>query len=180
MSEVVAKRYAEALYELATERKIEEKLISELDTVKEVFDGNKELLDFLNHPRIEFEKKKQLIDEAFQSFDQLILNTLKLLVERHRINQIAAVADHYQTLYNDANGIVHATVYSVRALTDEEKTSLEEAFKKRLNKQSITFSNEVDTSLIGGVKVRIGNTIYDGSISGKLNRLKNRLMAANL
>lgn len=180
MSEVVAKRYAEALFQLATEKNIEEQLISELGTVKQVFEQDEKLLEFLNHPRVAFDKKKELIDEAFKSFDQTILNTLKLLVERHRINQIVAIVDQYQNFYNEAKGVATATVYSARPLTDDEKASLEASFKKRVQKESITFINEVDPSLIGGVKIRVGNTIYDGSISGKLNRLKSRLTTANL
>ena len=67
-------------------------------------------------------------------FDKMILNILKLLVERHRINQIAAIVDHYhdfttKQMKSPCDG------YSVRALTDEEKTSLENAFKKRFNKK---------------------------------------------
>src|SRR5690625_2516713 len=180
MSEVVAKRYAEALFQLATEKNIAEQLISELGTVKKVFAQDKQLLEFLNHPRIRLEKKKALIDDAFTSCNNVILNTLKLLVERHRLTHIVAIIDQFVHFYNEANGIATATVYSVRPLTDEEKTSLENSFKKKLNKDSITFINKTDDSLIGGIRIRIGNTIYDGSISGKLNRMKQRLTSANL
>ncbi len=180
MITVVAKRYAEALFQLAQEKEIADQLISELGIVKEVFEENKEFVEILSHPRVPLEKKKAMIDEAFKSFDRIVLNTLKILVERHRLAEVAGIVDHYVYLYNEAKGIATATVYTVRPLTDDEKTSLENSFKKRLDMDSITFNNEIDKSLIGGVKIQVGNTIYDGSISGMLNRLKNRLTTANL
>ena len=180
MITVVAKRYAEALFQLATEKNIADQLISELGTVKDVFEKDEQLIDFLSHPRIKLQDKKQLIDEAFKSQNVTVLNTLKILVERHRLSEIVAIIDHYNHLYNEANGIATATVYSVRPLSDDEKASLEDSFKAKLNKGSITFTNEIDENLIGGVRIRIGNTIYDGSISGKLNRLKGNLTSANL
>ena len=181
MSEtVVAKRYADALFQLATEKGIDEKLISELQTVKEVFLAEKQLNDFLNHPRVTNDQKLQLIDTSFASLDKYVQNTLKLLVERHRANVIPAIVDEYVNLYNEARNTAVATVYSTRALTDDEKAKLEVSFKTRFNKEQIKIENEVDPSLIGGMKIRVGNTIYDGSIQGKLNRMKNKFSAESI
>lgn len=181
MSEaVVAKRYAEALFQHAQEQSKAEQLISELNIVKEVFSKDEQVLKFLNHPRVAFAEKVALIDKAFESCDQTILNTLKLLVERHRINQVEAIIDQYIQFYNEANGIAQATVYSVRELTDAEKAELENAFKNKLNKNEIVIENVVDPSVIGGVRIRVGNTIYDGSISGKLHRFKQNLVSTNI
>src|SRR5690625_290518 len=129
MSEVVAKRYGEALFQLASEKNITEQLISEFGTVKTVFAEDEQLLEFLNHPRISLQKKKELIDDAFKSFHHIVLNTLKLLVERHRITNIVAIVNQFNEFYNEANGIASATVYSVRPLSEDEKASLGESFK---------------------------------------------------
>lgn len=181
MSEaIVAKRYGEALFQLATEKGIEEKLISELRTVKEVFQKDEQVNDFLNHPRITNTDKLQLIDTSFASFDKNVVNTLKLLVQRHRIDNVAAIVDEFIHLQNEANGVAVATVYSTRALTDEEKTQLEASFKKRFNKKEISIVNEVDPSLLGGVKIRVGNTIYDGSLNNKLNRIKHNIVSESI
>ena len=181
MSEaVVAKRYADALFQLANEKDIVDKLISELQTVKEVFQDGDEMIDFLTHPRISNDDKMKLIDESFKACDKLVINTLKLLVERHRIGIVTALVDHFVDLYNEANGIAAATVYSVRELTEDEKNELEASFKKEFNKNSVAINNIVDPTIIGGLKIRVGNTIYDGSISGKLNRIKNRLVAESI
>jgi|SRR5690625_4807646 len=180
MSEaVVAKRYADALFQLANEKNNVEKLINELKVVKEVFQNDKQLIDFLNHPRIKNDDKMKLIDEAFGKFEKDVTNTLKLLVERHRINNVSAIIDDFVDFYNEANGIAAATVYSVRALSDDEKNNLEASFKKQMNKKSVSIKNVVDPSLLGGMRIRVGNTIYDGSISTKLNRMKHNIISAS-
>src|SRR5690625_2777260 len=179
MSIVVAKRYADALFQLANEKNNSEIIQKELHTVQEVFQNNKKLITILNHPRVNKDEKMNLINDAFNGLNKEIVNLIKLLVERHRINSIVSVIEHYNHLFNEANGIASATVYSVRPLTEPETTELEASFKKQFDKSSITINNIVDPSVIGGMKIRVGNTIYDGSISGKLNRIKNKLVSVS-
>lgn len=179
MSIVVAKRYADALFQLAEEKNNSEKIQNELHTVQQVFQHNKKLIMILNHPRVNKDEKMNIIDDAFKGLNKEIVNVIKLLVERHRINSIVSVIKHYNHLYNEANGIALATVYSVRPLTEVETTELEASFKKQFDKSSITINNIVDPTVIGGMKIRIGNTIYDGSISGKLHRIKNNLVSVS-
>lgn len=181
MSEaVVAKRYADALFQIATEKKNVETLISELEVVKNVFQKDAQLVDLLNHPRVNEAEKMQLIDNAFGKCEKDIVHTLKILVQRHRVDIVPAVADHFSHLYNETNGIAAATVYSTRALSDEEKENLEISFKKQFNKQHVSITNVIDPSLIGGIRIKVGNTIYDGSISGKLNRIKQNIVSVGI
>src|SRR5699024_2853937 len=115
MSEaVVAKRYADALFQLALEQNKTEQLVSQLSVVKDVFQKDDKIAQFLNHQRIELNKKMQIIEEAFKSNDKDVVNTLKILVQRHRISSVIAIVDHFVHLYNEQNGIAVATVQSVR------------------------------------------------------------------
>ncbi|MBM7601224.1 F-type H+-transporting ATPase subunit delta [Virgibacillus halotolerans] len=180
MSEtVVAKRYAEALFQLGNEKAVLEQFVEELQTVKEVFEKNSKLYTILEHPRIAKTRKQQFLDEVFQSLNTDIVNTLKILVERHRIMITPSMIEHFIYLYNDAKGIAEATVYSVRKLSNPERQALVASFVKRFNKSTFDIHNIVDPSLVGGVKIRIGNTIYDGSVSGKLKRIKQNIVTAN-
>jgi F-type H+-transporting ATPase subunit delta len=180
MSEaVVAKRYAEALFQLGNELSVQEQFVEELQTVKKVFETNGSLYTILGHPRITNTKKKQFLDDIFQGLHTNIVNTLKILVERHRIAITPSMIEHYINLYNDARGIAEATVYSVRKLSNPERQALMASFVKRFNKSTFVIHNIVDSSLVGGMKIRIGNTIYDGSISGKLKRIKQNIVTAN-
>ncbi|RDW20548.1 F0F1 ATP synthase subunit delta [Oceanobacillus chungangensis] len=180
MSEtVVAKRYAEALFQLGIEKNNLDELVTEFTTVRDVFQDNKELNLFLLHPAVSSEKKKELIAGSFTNLQKDVVNTLKLLIDRHRTVIIPAIIDQFIQLVNNAKGIVEATVYSTRALSENEKRELELSFAKRLNKTAVTFDNKIDSSLIGGIKIRVGNTIYDGTISGKLKNIERKLMTAN-
>src|SRR5690625_639349 len=121
MSEaVVAKRYADALFQLASEKNNEEELVAELQVIQTVFQNNQKLVDLLHHPRISGAEKMDLINEAFGQFHKDVLNTLKILVQRNRIRLVPSIIDHFVYLYNEAKGIAVATVYSVSESIDEE------------------------------------------------------------
>lgn len=180
MSEMtVSKRYAEALFLLGQEKNSINQLKQEFSQVQEIFENNSELRTFLMHPRINNTDRKKFIEEVFQSFQKDVVHTLKLLVDRQRTALIPDIIEQFIQFANDAEGIALATVYTARTLTDAEKQQLEQNLKKRLNKQTIQMDNVVDPELIGGVKIRIGNTIYDGSISGKLRRIEQQIVTAN-
>jgi F-type H+-transporting ATPase subunit delta len=176
---VVSKRYAEALFQIGQEKSKLDFMEPELMIVKEVFENNKEFNLFLKHPKVSNEKKKQLIKEAFKGFSNDVLHTLYVLVDRHSEEAVPSIIDHFISLVNDAKGIAEAEVYSVRELTDEEKKQLSSVFSKKLNVKNLHIVNIVDPSLIGGVKLKIGNTVYDGSVKGKLSRIERKIASAN-
>ncbi|UOQ50253.1 F0F1 ATP synthase subunit delta [Gracilibacillus caseinilyticus] len=175
----VAKRYAEALFQIAKEKETIDFLEAELATVKEVFQSNQEFLKFLHHPKVDADKKKQLLNEAFQGFSKDVLHTLSLLVDRHNEAIIEEIATAFITLAQDARGVKEATIYSVRALSDAEQEEIQQVFTKKWNIKELKINNQIDPNLLGGVKIRIGNTVYDGSIKGKLDRLERQIATAN-
>jgi F-type H+-transporting ATPase subunit delta len=176
---IAARRYAEALFQLGNEKGTLEQLSEELLTVQEVFQKNEQIYTFLKHPRVNNENKKQFLEEAFQGLQADVVNAVKLLVERQRIEITPIIIDHFNQMLNDAKGIAEAKVYSVRELSDSEKDELSRSFAKRIGKKGIKIENIVDPSLLGGLKIRVGNTIYDGSVSSKLNRIERNIVSAN-
>ncbi|WP_407269310.1 F0F1 ATP synthase subunit delta [Radiobacillus sp. PE A8.2] len=179
MSEAVAKRYAEALFQITQEQSSTDQVEQQLQIIAEVFNSNQELIQFLKHPRVDEEKKKLFLKDTFKDFSAVVTNLLQLLVDRHRDDLVLMIIKHYLHLSNDAKGIAEATVYSVRSLENDEKQQLSAVFAKRLNKNALNIENIVDSSLLGGVKIKIGNTIYDGSIKGKLERFERNIVSAN-
>src|SRR5699024_2441534 len=121
----------------------------------------------------------QLLKEAFTGFHEDVLHTLSLLVDRHNESIVPEVVDHFIAFANEAKGIKEATVYSVRALTDSEKNDIEHVFKEKLNVNALKINNKVEPAIIGGIKIRIGNTVYDGSLKGRLDRLERQIVTAN-
>ncbi|WP_027408021.1 F0F1 ATP synthase subunit delta [Anoxybacillus tepidamans] len=174
--EVVAKRYALALFQIAKEQQLLDQFEEEIRVVQQVFAEQSEFLSVLTHPKLSLEKKKSLIKETFAALSTTLQNTLMLLLDRHRIDIVAQLAEEFIALVNEARGVAEATVYSVRALTEDEKQALSQVFAAKVGKASLRIHNVIDPSLIGGVKLRIGNRIYDGSVSGKLERLQRQLI----
>jgi F-type H+-transporting ATPase subunit delta len=148
----------------------------ELRVVKEVLFVNAELNAVLKSPKQATEKKKEIVKAAFASVDTYVLNTLMLLIDRHRESQIPDVADGFIDLANEDRGIAYAKIYSIRPLTDEEREAFSSTFAAKVGKKSLQIENIVDSNLLGGVKLRIGNRIYDGSLRGKLDRLERKLL----
>ncbi len=175
---IVAKRYADALFQIAEEKDLTSQFIEELNVVKSVFEQNEKLSVLLASPNTTNKEKTALIDSAFASVHLHIKNGLKIMIERRRSNVILQMIEEFITLYNEKNDITHAVVSSVRELSPVELTNVETTFKELLNKKSLFIENKVDKSLLGGLRIRIGNTIYDGSLSNKLKRIEQNLLTA--
>ncbi|MDP4162763.1 MAG: F0F1 ATP synthase subunit delta [Bacillota bacterium] len=174
---MVAKRYSLALFQIVKEQQTLDSVEAELRVVKEVLAASTELKAVLKSPKLSTEKKKEVLKAAFSSVSTSVLNTMMILVDRHREDQIPEVADGFIALANEDRGIAEAKVYSVRPLTDAEKEALSSSFATKVGKKSLRIENIVDTHLLGGMKLRIGNRIYDGSLRGKLDRLERKLLS---
>lgn len=172
---IVAKRYAVALFKIAKEKHVLEMFEEELRLVQNVFTKNGELHSFLTQPNISKEQKKTFLANVFASVSESILNTLYILIDNKRIDILPEIANEYVVLANEERNVADATVYSIRLLS-EEKLNIAEAFAKKTGKDAIRVKNVVDEDLLGGIKVRIGNRIYDGSLQGKLARIQRELM----
>ncbi|WP_442596896.1 F0F1 ATP synthase subunit delta [Neobacillus sp. D3-1R] len=173
---MVAKRYALALFQLSKENNLLTQIEEELRVVKSVLVNSSDLNAVLKSPKVSVAKKKEIIKDSFSKVNPFVLNTLMILVDRHRDDQIVDVVDQFIELANEEHGIAEAKVYSIRPLTKEESETLSTSFAAKVGKKSLRIENIVDTDLLGGLKIRIGNRIYDGSLRGKLERLERKLL----
>ncbi|HET7616683.1 MAG TPA: F0F1 ATP synthase subunit delta, partial [Bacillales bacterium] len=164
MSEAVTKRYARALFEVAEEHGKIDQVEEDLNAVVQAFKDEKAEKVFLN-PRLDAEEKKKLIETFAQAVTSEVANFLKVLVDHHRGNQLAEIAREYTKAANEARGIVSATVTTAVPLSDEERKQLAEQFGKAIDKK-IQLEEKVDREIIGGVLIRVGNRVYDGTVAG--------------
>lgn len=174
---MVAKRYALALFQIAKEQQLLGVVEEELRVVKEVMLYNTDVKAVLKSSKLSIDKKKEILKEAFATVNGYVLNTLLILIDRHREDEIVEVANQYLMLANEAAGVAEAQVYSTRELSDAEREAISAVFAAKVGKQSLRIENIVDSELLGGVKLRIGNRIYDGSLRGKLDRLERKLLS---
>jgi|SRR5699024_1714115 len=176
---VVAKRYAEALFQIGVEKNTLDTLVAQGKQVKEIFDQNEDLTVYLMHPGLTEADKKSFIDQTFQNVEAVIVNTLKLLVERQRIELAPSIIENFIQLVNDEQGIAEVVVQSVRELSETEKKDLEGKLASRFDKKAVHITNVVNRDLLGGLHIRIGNTIIDGTIVNKLHRIERQITTAN-
>ncbi|WP_082232673.1 F0F1 ATP synthase subunit delta [Halobacillus massiliensis] len=176
---IIAKRYANALFQIGEEQSKLDKIESELRALRQIFKDNKQLDSFLKHPRLSVDEKKQMLKGTLKGFSKETINTMMLLIDRHREEIISDMADHFILKMNDMKGIADATVYSVSPLSDIEKKRISDTFAPKVGKQSLNLTNVIDPSILGGIRLRVGNRIFDGSVSGKLSRIERELVSPN-
>ncbi|UOQ94954.1 F0F1 ATP synthase subunit delta [Halobacillus shinanisalinarum] len=174
---IIAKRYATALFQLGQEQSKLDVIETELRALHVIFKGNKGLVQFLKHPRLTVDEKKQLLSDSLKDFSKETVHTLMLLIDRHREEIMIDMIDHFILKMNDLKGIADATVYSVSELSDVEKQRISATFAPKVGKRSLNLTNVIDTSIIGGIRLRVGNRIFDGSVSGKLSRIERQLVS---
>ncbi|MFS1510892.1 F0F1 ATP synthase subunit delta [Chengkuizengella sp. SCS-71B] len=172
---LVGKRYAKALFEVAREQNVIVEVERELKSIVQFIEVDKDFNKFISHPNIGVDKKKEVISNAFQGkVSEIVLHTVQLLFERGRGSILAAIYGYYVGVANEFLGQADAVVYTPSKLSDDELKEVEERFGKLTGKQ-INASNEVDPDLLGGLKVRIGDRLYDGSLVSKLAALEKEL-----
>lgn len=173
----VAGRYAEALYDIALKQNLVDQLEAELKAIEEIFRGSADLQQVLYHPQITIADKKDLFNNLFKGkVLDVTGNFLALLVDRRREAFFGDIVAEFVNMANTARNIVAANVASAVELNDKEKGTLGQILAKLTGKKVQT-SYAVDPSLIGGVVVRIGDKIIDGSIKTRMATLKERLKA---
>lgn len=172
---LVAKRYAKALFELANEKNILEEVEKDLKFIVEITKNTEGFVAFLQHPQISADKKKELINSTFgESILALSKNFLYQLIENRRFEFIAEILREFTVWSNQVKGIVDITAITAVSLEEADKEKLAALFNRKLSKQ-IRLNNFVDTKIIGGLIIKIGDRIYDGSINTQLQSMKKNL-----
>ena len=170
----VAPRYARAFADVVVERKMDpEKTVAELMQMAALVSSSHELHNVLSNPAVENKQKISLLDAIIKKMgaSKLLRNFVAVLIDHKRIGQIGEITEQFKQQLNDRMGIADAKVSSARELTASEKKLLEQRLAAVTGKiVRATYSE--DASLLGGAVVRIGSTIYDGSVRGQLERLK--------
>ncbi len=172
----IAKRYARAFFEVAGEEDNYEKYYSELGSFSSIIEENEGLRDFLANPVFDQEAKKAVVEKILEKIDisDMTANFLKLLVDKRRIGILSDVEGCYREFMDDTLKKVRAnvkTAYPLSAkLSKDIKSNLE-----GLTGREVDMTIEKDPTLLGGIVVRIGDTIYDGSIKTQLNNIENLL-----
>ncbi|MCL5257145.1 MAG: ATP synthase F1 subunit delta [Chloroflexi bacterium] len=172
----IAKRYAEALLELALAKGevVADKWEDDLRVFADAIE-NTPLLQFLENPKVHFADKRATLIRAFGgAVDMEPLNLFSLLIERDRPGLLRGVLDAYSALLMERKGIAIAEVTTAVPLPDSRQRELATRIGALLGK-TIELRTKVDPSIIGGLVVRIGDRLLDGSVATRLSRLRSSL-----
>lgn len=175
MINVIASRYAEALFQVGEELNTTIKLNDELNSVVAILKSNKEFYDILKSPLVAKGEKKDLIDKVFNNnLSNNLSNFLKIIIDKDRVSAIESVQKSFKELLNEKNNIIEGIAITAVAMNQEEIKQLESKLSRKYNK-NVTLQNKVDKSVLGGVLVRLGNEEMDGTVKSRLAGMKNTL-----
>jgi F-type H+-transporting ATPase subunit delta len=173
-------RYARAYAEVAVKNKLNpEKTVAEFQQMADVVSSSRELRNVLQNPAVSREQKLKLLDSIIQHIGatKMLRNFLAVLIDHRRIGNIGDVLEQFKRELDRRMGIADAKVSSVRELSSAEKKSLEQQLAAITGK-TVRATYSQDAGLLGGVLVRVGSTIYDGSVQGRLQRMRQELANA--
>jgi F-type H+-transporting ATPase subunit delta len=173
-----ARRYAEAAFEIAQRDGTVEEWRSQLDRVAGAL-SDQAAVRRLEDPAVPLEVRAEALTRALGSdLLPVVRNLVLLVLRRRRLEQMSAIAGEFRRLYNRRAGVVEATAYSAQPLTEADVAELERKLQGIVDGR-LELSVEVDPALIGGIAVRLGDRLIDGSVRGRLERLRNSLIAAS-
>jgi F-type H+-transporting ATPase subunit delta len=172
-----AKRYARAVFELATEEGHVEEWGRRLTKVRDLLSDSK-VAAVLTNPTIPVAKRMALISAAPHELDLEATNLARLLIESNRVGEVGGVAEEFQALADESAGRVHAVVTTAVELAPAERDQLADQLSKRLGKE-VRIEVVVDKRILGGLKLQYGDRLIDASLATKLQQLRRRLADAS-
>ncbi len=171
VNQTLARRYARAVSSLAAEQQAADRVGSDLSTIADAIAGSAEAHEFFMSPVIPKPDKERLFAEAFEGkLQPIALHTLLLLVRKRREQLLPALVAEYFALQRAARGAQTLTLTSARALDRAESAGLL-ARLERIYGKKFEATEVVDPSLIGGLRIMMGDRRIDATISGRLEAL---------
>lgn len=171
MGKSTARTYASVLMQTDPNRHS-----ADIQKILNIFLENPQLYEIFQSPRISLLEKKKTAEIIFKSqVKPLVYHFLQLLIENHRVKILKEIYDDLIEYENDREGILVGRILSVIVLDENMIKMIEKRFSIMTHKK-VQLTQEIDLGLIGGLIVILGDTIYDGSIQGKLNDIKEHML----
>ena len=178
--ETVARNYAETLFALAQKNEGHERYQEGIETVARLLDENPQFRTFLETPRIAASDKKDVIRKAFGGkLPRALVNFLLIVLDKRRQRLLREIAREYHDLVDAHLNRVHAEVTVARPVDEQGLAAIGQRLTSLLGKTAIPHVR-VKPEILGGVIVRAGDTIYDGSLRRRLEGMRRQLLAADL
>lgn len=180
LNKSVARRYAEAFFGLAREANSIDQFQQELEIIISALDQSPELKNYLGHLLVPIREKKEIVAQIFaDKISQLTMNFLDMVLDKRREGYLHVIVEEFKAMADETRNITKADLISARAIADDEVQDLAGRLSASTGK-TVKLNQVVDESLLGGVKLRIGDRIIDATIAKRLELLKEQLKKAKI
>ena len=171
-------QYANALADIALAQGAALPVAQQLGDFTAAYAGSPELRNFLKSPAVTKEEKRSVAAKisARLGASKILRNFLFVIIDHQRMHQLPEILETFQNVLRERQGIANAEIFSAVALNDAQKTEMKQTLE-RVTGKKIEAKFSLDLNLLGGALVRVGDTIYDGSLRNRLNGLRERLLA---
>jgi F-type H+-transporting ATPase subunit delta len=169
-------RYCKSLADIVFEENLDERVTEDLKTYREIFRAVPDVLEVLHSPAVPRESREKLLSELMAHYPvhTITSNFLRILLQHNRIGYFQQILDGFLKAVSERKGIISAQVTAAMPLSQNELKSLE-ARLVGITGKVVNLESQTDASLLGGMVVQIGSTIFDGSIRTQLAEVKRRL-----
>ena len=179
-AEIVARRYGQALYELAEEKGSLDTVAADAAELRRAWTQSEELREVMARPEIAAEEKKAIWKDLLaDSSDPDLRSLLYLLTDKNRLNFLTEILDFFEHLLRQRSGEVMALVRTAQPLRAEQEEELKQSLSRMLDKK-VTLQVTVDEALLSGLVVRIEDRMFDGSLRSRLTGLTERMQKMSI
>ena len=176
--EEIASVYARSLFEVAQEQDKLDKVRDELGEFADAMNESRELQVFLFSPYFSTKEKSEGLDKAISGADETFDNFLKLLIEKHRMPVVFRVRAEFDKLWEDENRLLPVTITSAVELPKSTVKQIGDRISEQTDRK-VELSSTVDPDILGGIIVRVGNSVLDASIRNRLENFRKQVARAN-
>jgi ATP synthase F1 delta subunit len=176
--EEIASVYARSLFEVAKEQDKLDKVRDEIGEFADALNESRELQVFLFSPYFSTREKSEGLDKAISGADETTVNFLKLLIEKHRTPVLFRVRAELDQLWEEENRLLPVTVTSAVELPKATVKQIGDRIAEQTDRK-VDLSSKVDPDILGGIVVRVGNSVLDASIRNRLENFRKQVARAN-
>ncbi len=177
ISTISARRYAEAIFQVAQKSKSLDEWNKALRKLADLM-KDQQIVDLIDHPKVPFNLKAELIKQKLNEKNELVLNLCNLLISKGKLKNADQIADEYEKLLDDSRGVKHALVMTAVPVDEAEKKKITGQLENITGKK-VLVKLQVDPAILGGMVARIEDTLIDGSVRYRLDMLRKDLVEAS-
>ncbi len=175
----LARRYARALFELATEKDILDAVAGEMNALHAMLESDDELRHFLQSPEQGANQKIAVLKSGLQDrFSPLVIHFLMVVLHKGRQNILTDIAEEFTRLCDRHYNRMHASAVTAHAVSKKDLADIQSILARKFEAE-FEVDHRVDPEILGGIIVQVEGKVFDGSLKSQLDRLKNTLLSSN-